>query len=94
MPKNRMSDLRDHLFETLEQLKDPEAPMDLARAKAISEVAQTIIDSAKVEVQFMKVIDGSTSGSEFFGAKVVEPSRQLPAEEPGLRALKHLKASS
>jgi hypothetical protein len=64
--KNRMSDLRNHLFETLEQLKDEEKPMDLQRAKAISEVAQTIINSAKVEVEFAKAL-GETPGGEFFG---------------------------
>lgn len=52
--KNRIQDLRDHLFATLEALQDKEAPMDLARAKTIAEVAQTLINSAKVEVQFLE----------------------------------------
>ena len=52
--KNKISDLRNHLFETLEALKDNDAPMDLDRARTISDVAQTIINSAKVEVDFMK----------------------------------------
>lgn len=67
MAKNKMSDLRNHLFETLEQLKDPDKPMDLTRAKTISEVAQTIINTAKVEIQFMEAI-GASAGSEFFEA--------------------------
>jgi hypothetical protein len=66
MAKNKMSDLRDHLFETLEALKDPDTPMDLARAKTISDVAQTIINSAKVEVDLVKAIGGDNP-SEFFG---------------------------
>jgi hypothetical protein len=79
--KNRMSDLRNHLFETLEQLKDEEKPMDLQRAKAISEVAQTIINSAKVEVEFAKAISAST-GSEFFGSapddiRQIGPGKQI-----------------
>jgi hypothetical protein len=49
-----MSDLRDHLFATLEALRDEEKPMDINRAKAVSEVASTIIDAAKVEVEFMR----------------------------------------
>ena len=52
MPKDKIQDLRHHLFETIEMLKDKE--MDIATAKAISEVAQVIINSAKVEVQFLK----------------------------------------
>ncbi len=48
--KNKMVDLRNHLFAALEGLSDPEKPMELERAKAIADVAQTIINSAKVEV--------------------------------------------
>ncbi len=81
--KNRMSDLRNHLFETLENLKDPDKPMDLQRAKAISEVAQTIINSAKVEVEFAKAI-GATAGSEFFGAAPDDGRRPRLAGEKRL----------
>ena len=52
MPKDKIQDLRHHLFETIEMLKDKD--IDIATAKAISEVAQVIINSAKVEVQFLK----------------------------------------
>ena len=82
--KNRMSDLRNHLFETLEQLKDDEKPMDLERAKAISEVAQTIINSAKVEVEFAKAI-GATAGGEFFAPDGNRPL--APAEKPQPRIM-------
>lgn len=63
--KNKIQDLRDHLFETLEALKDPHEPMELERAKAISDVAQTIINSAKVEVDFLKATGSSRLGSGF-----------------------------
>lgn len=62
--KNKIEDLRNHLFATLEALHDEEKPMDIQRAKAISEVAQTIINSAKVEVDFIEAT-GGTSGSGF-----------------------------
>ena len=55
MPKNKIDDLRNHLFETLEALKDPDNPMELDRAKAIADVARVLVDSAKVEVQFLEV---------------------------------------
>lgn len=64
--KNKIGDLRDHLFEILEALKDPDKPMDIARAKACADVAQTIINSAKVEVDFINAIGGGASGSGFF----------------------------
>ena len=52
MAKDKIQDLRHHLFETIEMLKDGD--MEIDKAKAISEVAQVIINSAKVEVQFLK----------------------------------------
>ena len=63
MAKNKIQDLRDHLFETLEALKDKDEPMDVARARAVAEVSRQIIDSAKVEVAFLSVTGGlKTSG--------------------------------
>lgn len=52
MAKDKIQDLRHHLFETIEMLKDGD--IEIEKAKAISEVAQVIINSAKVEVQFLK----------------------------------------
>jgi hypothetical protein len=52
MAKDKIQDLRHHLFECIEMLKDGE--MEIDKAKAISEVAQVIINSAKLEVQFIK----------------------------------------
>ncbi len=51
MPSNKIDDLRNHLFETIEMLKDKE--IDVNTAKAISEVAQVIVNTAKVEIQFI-----------------------------------------
>jgi hypothetical protein len=68
MAKNTVKDLRDHLFETLEALKDPEPDkaMPLERAKMICEVAQTIINSAKVEVDLLKAVSGTAPEGGFF----------------------------
>lgn len=60
--KNSIDDLRDHLFETLEALKDPDSPMDIKRAKTISEVAQTVINTAKVELDFVELTGLEASG--------------------------------
>ena len=51
MPRNKIEDLRNHLFETIELLKEKE--IDVNTAKAISEVAQVIVNTAKVEIQFI-----------------------------------------
>jgi hypothetical protein len=77
--KNKMADLRNHLFEAIEQLKDPETPMEIDRAKAICAVAQTIINSAKVEVDYLKMGGQAKSlGSDF-----IEPAKPaLPPPPP------------
>lgn len=63
--KNKLSDLRDHLFETIEKLKDGD--LDVTKARTIADVAQVIINSAKVEVDFLKATDGRV-GSGFMEA--------------------------
>jgi hypothetical protein len=62
--KNKIEDLRDHLFDTLAALKDPDTPMDINRAKAIANVANSIIHSAKIEADMIKVL-GAKSGTGF-----------------------------
>ncbi len=60
--KNHIEDLRNHLFATLEALADKDDPMPIDRAEAIAKVAQTMIHSAKVEVDFLRVVGGEGSG--------------------------------
>ncbi|WP_044275466.1 hypothetical protein [Pseudomonas fluorescens] len=62
--KNKIEDLRNHLFVTIEGLLDPDEPMELDRAKAVAEVAQVMINSAKVEVDMVKAL-GAANGSGF-----------------------------
>jgi len=49
--------------------------MELDRARAIGEIAQTLINAAKVEVDLVKAVGGSGAGT-FFALK--EESRELP----------------
>jgi hypothetical protein len=83
--KNKIEDLRNHLFETLEALKDKEKPMEIERAKAISEVAQTIINSAKVEVDFLKH-GGGVQGSGFMPTEKQIEGPAGPASRASSRA--------
>lgn len=71
--KNKMTDLRNHLFATLEALQDPEKPMDIERAKAVAEVAKVLVDSAKVEVMFINAMDGDVETTGF-----IESAKDLP----------------
>lgn len=59
---NNIDTLREHLFATLQELRNKEKPMELDRAKAIADVAQVVINSAKVEVEQMKISGGTGSG--------------------------------
>jgi hypothetical protein len=72
--KNKMSDLRNHLFMALESLADKENPMAIDRAKAIADVAQTLINSATVEVKFLAAT-GATKGTGFI--TLDEPTEPL-----------------
>lgn len=73
--KNKVEDLRDHLFATLEALQDKENPMDIDRAHVIAGVSQMIINSAKVEVDYLKAT-GKISGTGFID---VDARKDLPA---------------
>lgn len=60
--KNKIEDLRNHLFATIEGLLDTDKPLDVERAKAVAQVASVMIESAKVEVKAIELLDqrGST----------------------------------
>lgn len=55
----RLDDVRTHLMKALAGLADTTNPMDIARAKAVAEVATVLINSAKVEVDYLKVTKGT-----------------------------------
>ena len=54
-----ISDLRAALFATLEAVKD--GTMDLDKARQVNEVAKTIVETAKVEVDYLRVTGGGES---------------------------------
>lgn len=67
--------MRRHLMNTLTDLRDRNNPMDVDRARAVGEVARVLVDSAKVEVEYIKATGAPKS--EF-----IEP----PTSAPGLPA--------
>lgn len=62
---NDINALRESLFAVLAGLKSGDIKIE--QAKAINETAQTLINTAKVEVDFMRV-SGKTITSEFLPA--------------------------
>lgn len=85
MAKNKLTDLRNHLFETIEGLMDAEKPMDVKRATAVANVAQAIISSAKLEVQYLKMRGQEQEGSTFLEA--APAPRELPQVTPVRKGL-------
>lgn len=63
MARNKLCDLRDHLFETLEMIKNNDNPeadetekISIENAKTIVEISGKIIDTFKIEVQAMHIL--------------------------------------
>ena len=84
-----MGDLRDHLFEVIERLKDPDpqTPMDVETAKTIVETANTLIDTQRVENEFIRSVGGdnylaggNNKGSRFLIGDGNECAKQTAKE--------------
>ena len=68
MAKN-IQDLRESLFDTIELIKS--GKMDAEKAKAITDIAQVIVNTAKAEIDFLKNV--SQQGNTGF----ISESKQL-----------------
>lgn len=75
--KNKIDDLRDHLFGMLEDLRDPDTKVDLERMKMGNDVAQTIINSAKAEIDLLKTVGGKPDSQFFRERQLPPPGRQI-----------------
>ncbi len=62
MPKNKIDDLRNHLFEAIEMLKTGD--MDLETAKGVAQLGQVIVNVSRLEVDYVKNV--ANLGTEFF----------------------------
>ena len=71
---NNLQALRDALFETLRGVKA--GTVDLDRARAVNELGKTLVDSAKVEVEYLKT---AGSGESTF---IESPGQQDQAALP------------
>lgn len=85
MTENTISDLRAELFATIRGLRDKDNPMDVARAKAVADVAGRIIDSAKAETDYVRAFGGrgAVPSSGFIGAENPRPSIESQARMLG-----------
>jgi hypothetical protein len=71
MARNKINDLRDHLFSALERLDNDELTMEelnkeVEKAQAVATIGSVIIQSAKIEVDYIKATGMIESSSELF----------------------------
>lgn len=57
-----INQLREHLMATLQSLRDRENPMEPDRARAVAQVAGVLVDTARVEVDYIKATGQDRSG--------------------------------
>lgn len=60
-----MTDLRDHLFDTIEALKKPKG-IDVQRATAICTAAGRLIQTAEVELEYRRMVGRVESQASAF----------------------------
>jgi hypothetical protein len=60
--KNKLTDVRNLLIEAMEGLNDPESGMTIEKAKAMADIGQVLVNSAKVEVDFIRATNSDGSG--------------------------------
>ena len=66
-----MNELRAHLMATLQSLRDRDNPMEPDRARAVAQVAGVLVDTAKVEVDYIKAT--GQNRSDFLEAPTTLP---------------------
>jgi hypothetical protein len=53
--------VRQALLDTLADLRNREQPMDIDRAKAVATVASVLVDTARVENEYLKITGNDSS---------------------------------
>ena len=61
MSTPHINTLRQHLMDTLADLRNRQHPMEPDRARAVAQVASVLVDTAKVEVDYLKATGQDTS---------------------------------
>ena len=54
--------VRQHLLDTLADLRNRDKPMEVDRACAVAQVASVLVDTARVEVDYIKATGKDASG--------------------------------
>lgn len=73
--RNKIGDLRDHLFVCIEELMDKDETIGsekMDRIKMVNDLGKTLVDSAKVEVGYIKALK-QTEKSSFIPLEPIDP---------------------
>ena len=73
--------LRAALFATMAGVRD--GSIDLDRARAVNDIGKTLVDTARVEVEYLRATGGGESA--FLGGTVAPPT--VPSGAPPLAAV-------
>lgn len=69
--KNKIQDVRDHLIAQMEAIREADHKnadalrAELDKGRVLSEIGKVITDTARVEVEAMKLMEGRTQGTGF-----------------------------
>lgn len=85
--KNKITDLRDHMFAQLERLgaedlSPEQLQREIERAKALSEVGKVIVESAKTEVLHLKLQGKLQNAQPKFLDVPAEDATVVPINRP------------
>lgn len=73
--------VREHLMQTLADLRNREQPMEVDRARAVAQVASVLVDTARVEVEYLKQIG---EGSRFLGTDDHDDTPRITSTPTGM----------
>lgn len=82
MNNPHINQLRQQLMDTLADLRNRDNPMEPDRARAVAQVAAVLVDTAKVEVEYLKTT--GQDRSDFLETKADSRLTHLGAEMAGL----------
>ncbi|MEN7529283.1 hypothetical protein [Cupriavidus sp. DL-D2] len=84
MSTNNIATVRQHLLDTLSDLRNREQPMEIDRARAVADVARVLVDSAKVEVDYLKATGQANVDFLEQGSAASPGTAPAPAPAPGI----------
>lgn len=73
--------VREHLMQTLADLRNRDQPMEVDRARAVAQVASVLVDTARVEVEYLKQIG---EGSRFLGTDDQDDTSRITSTPTGM----------